>query len=334
MIVDFRHVAVTPPTRKVKNVTDLHHDAAGALSISAVERDTGLSKDVLRVWERRYGFPQPLRDEHGERLYPMLQVERLRAIKRLMDAGHRPGKLLALSENAFAVLAREQEARRSRDSTGDLQREIFARIHAHDMAGLRRRLTELLIRHGLHEFVSEIVIPLSRAVAEGWMRGELQLYHERAWTEQVRLVLQTLLSTLPPGAAPPRVLLTTLPNEPSTLGLTTLEAMLAAEGAAAVSLGPQTPIPEIVAAAEAFHADVVLLSFSPAYGSKQAAVGVEALRSLLPATRALWIGGDLVRRIRRDLAGVSQAAAPRELVALLRQWRVLHEGATELSSSD
>ena len=147
-------------------------------------------------------------------------------------------------------------------------------------------------------------------------------------------MLQTLLSTLPPGEAPPRVLLTTLPNEPSTLGLTTLEAMLAAEGAAAVSLGPQTPIPEIVAAADAFHADVVLLSFSPAYGSKQAAVGVEALRSLLPATRALWIGGDLVRRIRRDLAGVSQAAAPRELVALLRQWRVLHEGATEPSSSD
>ena len=39
-------------------------------NIAAVERDTGLSKDVLRVWERRYGFPVPGRDDHGERVYP------------------------------------------------------------------------------------------------------------------------------------------------------------------------------------------------------------------------------------------------------------------------
>ena len=37
------------------------------LNISAVERETGLSKDVLRMWERRYGFPKPDRDENGER---------------------------------------------------------------------------------------------------------------------------------------------------------------------------------------------------------------------------------------------------------------------------
>ena len=64
-------------------------------TIAAVERDVGLSKDVLRVWERRYGFPVPNRDPHGERLYPAAQVLRLRLIKRLMDQGHRPGRLLA-----------------------------------------------------------------------------------------------------------------------------------------------------------------------------------------------------------------------------------------------
>ncbi|MCK7493491.1 MAG: MerR family transcriptional regulator [Comamonadaceae bacterium] len=35
-----------------------------------MERDTGLSKDTLRVWERRYGFPLPGRDALGERTYP------------------------------------------------------------------------------------------------------------------------------------------------------------------------------------------------------------------------------------------------------------------------
>ena len=53
------------------------------LSIAAVERDTGLSKDTLRVWERRYGFPQPLRDANGERTYTAEQLARLRIVKRL-----------------------------------------------------------------------------------------------------------------------------------------------------------------------------------------------------------------------------------------------------------
>ena len=60
---------------------------AGGISIAAVERDTGIGKDTLRVWERRYGFPQPLRDAFGERVYPAEQVEHLRLIKRLMDQG-------------------------------------------------------------------------------------------------------------------------------------------------------------------------------------------------------------------------------------------------------
>ncbi len=74
-------------------------------NIAAVERETGLSKDVLRMWERRYGFPLPERDGNGERLYPAAQLDRLRLIKRLMDQGHRPGKLIAASNEELAQLA-------------------------------------------------------------------------------------------------------------------------------------------------------------------------------------------------------------------------------------
>ena len=67
------------------------------MSIAAVERDTGLSKDTLRVWERRYGFPTPERDASGERSYAFEQVARLRTIKRLLDIGHRPGRIVPLA---------------------------------------------------------------------------------------------------------------------------------------------------------------------------------------------------------------------------------------------
>jgi hypothetical protein len=73
----------------------LHRQDTPGLPIASVERETGLSKDTLRVWERRYGFPTPGRDANGERQYAPAQVRRLAQIKRLMDRGHRPGKLMA-----------------------------------------------------------------------------------------------------------------------------------------------------------------------------------------------------------------------------------------------
>src|SRR5437899_12719187 len=70
------------------------------LNIGAVERETGLSKDVLRVWERRYAFPRPSRDENGERLYTTAEIAKLRAVKRLMDVGMRPGKIMLCSQRS------------------------------------------------------------------------------------------------------------------------------------------------------------------------------------------------------------------------------------------
>jgi MerR family transcriptional regulator, light-induced transcriptional regulator len=87
-------------------------DDAQLLSISAVERETGLSKDTLRAWERRYGFPTPLRDAKGDRRYSMQQVERLRKIKRLVDHGFRPSKVIGTE-------ARSDDAPRSKKRPGN-----------------------------------------------------------------------------------------------------------------------------------------------------------------------------------------------------------------------
>ena len=83
-----------------------------ALNISAVEREAGLSKDVLRMWERRYGFPKPVRDDNGERRYSAAEVAKLRAIKRLMDVGLRPGKIIRHTLDELNALAEGRVAPR------------------------------------------------------------------------------------------------------------------------------------------------------------------------------------------------------------------------------
>ncbi len=187
------------------------------LSIAAVERDTGLSKDTLRVWERRYGFPTPQRDALGERSYPFGQVERLRTIKRLLDAGHRPGRIVAMAsadlERLAAVVglpAMPREVAASVEPATDLSLFVEA-VSRNDVDGLRRMLARSLSRLGLGHFVLDVVAPLNVQVGEAWMHGQLEVYQEHVYTESVQVVLRNALHHLPPaGVARPRVLLATV----------------------------------------------------------------------------------------------------------------------------
>jgi hypothetical protein len=90
--------------------------STATMNIGAVERETGLSKDILRTWERRYGFPAPARDANGERVYSAEQVDRLLRIKRLMDQGHRPGRLIAARGRIAALALRRSPCRAPRRS--------------------------------------------------------------------------------------------------------------------------------------------------------------------------------------------------------------------------
>ena len=89
---------------------------AAALCIAAVERDTGLGKDTLRVWERRYGFPKPDRDAKGERLYPADQVEKLHIIRCLLDRGQRPSKVVGASTEELRAMLEVPDEPRAADA--------------------------------------------------------------------------------------------------------------------------------------------------------------------------------------------------------------------------
>ncbi len=282
------------------------------MNIGAVERDTGLGKDTLRVWERRYGFPQPQRDANGERLYSSAQVERLRLIKRLMDQGHRPGRLLSASEEDLLLLAGASTLPERAMATDDhrIVSQILALLKAHDVQGLRQALNQAMMRQGLHHFVLDTVAPLNRIVGEAWMRGELEVFEEHLYSEQMKSLLRQAISSLPNTTnGRPRILLTTVPEESHALGLLMVEALLTLDGATCISLGTQTPLLDIRQAAEAHGANIVGLSFSSAFASRQIAPVLNQLRELLPASIELWAGGTGMEKIQ----GIERVSAFRTL---------------------
>lgn len=87
--------------------------------INVVEKETGISKYLLRMWERRYSFPRPQRDPKGERVYTSLDVEKLKIVKSLMEEGYRPSKIInqsiedlkSLLKNFSETTALKQQAK-------------------------------------------------------------------------------------------------------------------------------------------------------------------------------------------------------------------------------
>ncbi|MBC7713584.1 MAG: MerR family transcriptional regulator [Rhizobacter sp.] len=74
--------------------------------INVVEKETTISKYLLRMWERRYTFPRPERDAKGERVYTNEDVEKLKLVKKLMEEGYRPSKIINQSLAALQDLSK------------------------------------------------------------------------------------------------------------------------------------------------------------------------------------------------------------------------------------
>lgn len=293
-----------------------------AWNIGAVERDTGLSKDTLRVWERRYGFPAPARDGLGERLYLPEEVEQLRLLKRLIDRGHRPARIVGLPLADLRQMAHDGAAGAAEHpQVAQASHEILALVRSHRLEPLRAALTQRLLREGLARFVTETMAPLNEQVGEAWTRGELAIHEEHLYTECVQGVLRQALNALPRAQGRPRVLLTTFPQEQHGLGILMAEAMFALEGCQCVSLGVQTPLPDIERAATAQRADIVALSFSPAMNGNQVLEGLVQLRAQLAEGVALWAGGSCAPLHRRPPAGVVALRRLEDIAAALRDWR-------------
>ncbi len=297
-------------------------------TIADVERDTGLSKDTLRVWERRYGFPTPSRDPLGERQYDDVQLHRLRKIRRLLDAGHRPGQVVKLSVDALDELDTQRTGKGIR-KTGADQSTTGKMLPAHaevpvpelddwmqmlrsqDAQALRLAMTQTLLERGLARLITECVVPMNVHVGQSWLDGQLAIYEEHLYTEILQGVLRHAMGQISGGrtGAAPRVLLTTLPGEPHSLGLLMAECFMALEGCQTVPLGTQTPLPDIVLASQTSRADIVALGFTAIQNPRDVRAALSQLRERLPAQVEVWAGGRCPA-LYRPRQGESQSGVP------------------------
>lgn len=296
-------------------------------SISDAERQSGIAKETLRAWERRYGFPLPLRDAHGERVYTDEQLIRLQLIKRLVDHGYRPGKIVHLERaqlSELAAQASQAPASPGPESQAPLLAECMELIGAHRADELRQALMQAQLRLGLRDFVTGLVAPLTAMVGNAWAAGTLAVFEEHMFAETLQGVMRAAIYTASQQNdrvhATPRILLTTVPLERHGLGLLMAEALFALEGAYCISLGVQTPLADIVIAAKAHRADVVALSFSSMIAPRVALDNITQLTAQLDGIAQVWSGGHCAALLARQL-GEQSVLDLQNIPAAVARWR-------------
>ena len=277
----------------------------GLHSIGVVERDTGIGRDTLRVWERRYGFPLPVRNDKGERAYSDAQLRRLQRVRRLLDQGMRPGKLLPLSDDALDQLEAGLTPSQS-EKMSDSVTAMLGAVTSADAETINTLMHRAYEQQGMDRFILNTVVPCLSAVGEMWAGGRLQIYQEHFLSNQLIQFLNTEISRLQKTAKRPLVLLATLPGEEHTLGLLMVAALLSSRGISSVNLGGEVPMDQIVSAVGHFRADIVGITFSGAYQYSNIRSHLIELRQLIADDIDIWTGGEGVRRLRKLPAGVTK----------------------------
>ncbi|MHC4932245.1 MAG: MerR family transcriptional regulator [Planctomycetota bacterium] len=270
------------------------------LSIGALAEATGIAPDTIRVWERRYGLPEPVRLPSGHRRYTPSQVKWMRRVAEALARGHRASRaVLASDEELERLLRSDQEAPGSK-----VVGEWIEMVRAYRLSALTEALWGAWRSLEPLEFLEERIVPLLDAVGEEWRDGRMNVRHEHFVSEIVEDLLRSVRLGLDASKNAGLVLLATLPGELHGLGLQMAALVCALGGARARIVGTETPMEEIVRAAEGTRADVVAVTLSLTNSGVESDRRLAELRRELPPEIHLVVGGGGVPRVRRGPRGV------------------------------
>lgn len=270
--------------------------------ISVVAERTGLSPDLLRVWERRYGVVEPARDEAGRRLYSDSDIERLRLLGQATSAGRSIGQLLELDATALGELVRSDDAAKWQSAKplgpagaeGYVERAL-ERTRALDAGGLEVELVRAAAVVGAAGFLEQVIAPLFRRIGDGWHAGELTIAQEHMATGVAQPIIARVRGSFPVPAGAPSLVVATPAGERHEIGALLAAGAAALEGWRVTYLGADLPALEIAKAARLAGARMVALStIYP--GTVEALISeLRALRAALPADIEIMVGGAGIR---------------------------------------
>lgn len=263
--------------------------SGGSYPMRVVSRLTGLTPDVIRAWERRYGAITPDRTAGNARRYSSHEIRRLELLREAVSRGHQIGEIGSLGDAELRELSQDVLERHQESPIAALRDGYLECIERWDVAGAEAHLARAASLHGPRAIVLEVVAPILREVGQRWAQGGMSVAQEHAVSAQVRGLLATLLRTTPSDPGAMRIVCAAPEGHEHELGAM-LGAVLAAQrGLAPVYLGPNVPLSDLEAAMASSGARVALLSVARDVPSRELKKLSEGLRAIAQRVD-LWLG--------------------------------------------
>jgi DNA-binding transcriptional MerR regulator/methylmalonyl-CoA mutase cobalamin-binding subunit len=267
--------------------------------IKLAARESGLSEYVVRIWEQRYGAVEPDRTETNRRLYTPEQVDRLRLLRELTQAGHPISRVAKLPTEELRELVlgtgadRNAPALLSKDTPGteaviDDCLKAIKSLNGQSLDAVLLRGETALGGFGL---LQRVVAPLVQTIGELWRQGELTAAHEHFATAALRVFLGNASKPFGSVDRGPAIVIATPAGQVHEMGALLASATSANLGWRVSYLGPSLPAAEIAGAAQERSARAVALSLVYPEDDPEIEFELKRLRQALSENTALLVGG-------------------------------------------
>ena len=295
-------------------------DSDGVLRIGELSNRSGVSPDLLRAWERRYGLLRPVRSAGGLRLYTPADVERVRVMRQHIADGVAAAEAAALAARTgvgdeAAPMALRPEA---------VREDLADALDRYDEPRAQAILDRLLAVATVDTLLSEVVLPYLRDLGERWRRGDASVAQEHFASSVVRGRLLGLARGWGLGLGPTAVL-ACLPGEQHDLGLIAFGLALRSRGWRIVYLGGDSPIETVEQVSRQLDPSLVVLTavsserVEPVVTQLQALAGrhrlalggAAAANGTLQVSDALALSGDPIAEAARVTTLVQGDGQPR-----------------------
>jgi DNA-binding transcriptional MerR regulator len=289
----------------------------GLYPIRTVSALTGVNPVTLRAWERRYGLIQPQRTPKGHRLYTEGDIERVHRILELLDQGISIGQTRRLIETDAPAQEASLAESRDSDAWSPLERRLRDATSRLDEAALVNAYDDALATHSLMRIHRQLVIPLSRQLADQDQGEPLARAARRLFSAFMRNKLGAQIHHQSDIARGPKLLMGCLPSEVIETELLIFAVTALSQGYRVVSLGPDTQLAPMPTAARQCQARAIVL-----FGERDADAQTLAgpLTHLVEtAGRPVFVGGGIADSEAERIEGQGATPLPGDSDEALRR---------------
>jgi DNA-binding transcriptional MerR regulator/methylmalonyl-CoA mutase cobalamin-binding subunit len=255
---------------------------------------SGVRVELIRAWERRYGFPRPQRTPSGYRVYTQRDVALLKRLKQLTEEGVAISEAMRMLPQLQLKLAETGERHVGEVSASSLeawQGAVLAAAAENDQARVSVVIDEVLSALPPLKAFDEVLAPVQREVGNRWHAGELTVAQEHLVSQVVRARVVSLLHSAPENERARHAVLACFPGEEHEIGLMGVALRLRHAGMHVTLLGQRVPAADLGAMADKLRPDLVGLSAVVDPGAPTFEATLKAILEALPQGIPVWIGG-------------------------------------------